>query len=181
MTQQLARLPGRLTLARVRHFAVLLAVILPAATHAQATVQSAAEFKFAAYPLRPLDTVIDEGRTMAPTETEGIEIIIGTPKMSFDAVLDAQPWPCNTRLLFVAFNTQRYPVDSLPPISTCVGLRSARGDRVLAFVQDAVAPHIPKEMRIGDPLRAYVMYIYFDNRRKLPFFLMNGFQAKNGQ
>jgi hypothetical protein len=99
--------------------------------------------------------------------------------LSFDAVLDVQPWACNPTLLYAALNMQRFPVKSLPPINSCIGLRSARGDRVVALIQDTVATFIPKEVQVGDALRVYAMNIYFDNRRKLPVFLVNEFQTKS--
>ena len=142
--------------------------------------QSAFAFDYSAYPLQDIDKFFSEERTKI-NATGGVEIIMPSKKVSFDAIIDKQPQKCDTAFLLRVMKAAGYKQGDLPPINTCLKLRSARGDTVPAYVQDSVVEHLTKELNVNDKARFFAMYIYFENTYKVPFFLINDFQsAPNG-
>jgi len=102
-------------------------------------------------------------------------------KIGFDAIVDKQPQKCDTAFFLRAMKIAGYKQENLPPINTCLKLRSARGDTIPAYIQDVVGESLAKELRVNDKARFYAIYIYFDNKNKTPFFLINEFEsASNG-
>lgn len=142
--------------------------------------QSAFAFDYSAYPLQDIDRFVDEER-LKFSETGGVEIIMPSKKIGFDAIIDKQPQKCDTAFFLRVMKVAGYKQEILPPINTCLKLRSARGDTIPAYVQDAIGESLAKELKVNDKARFYTMYIYFDNKNKVPFFLINDFDsAPNG-
>ena len=73
---------------------------------------------------------------------------------------------------------QGFDLERLPPINTCLRIRSPKGEVLISYVQDEVAASIIKEAKKGDQLRFYSLYLHFSHADQLPYFLVGEFQRK---
>lgn len=135
-------------------------------------------FDFSAYPLKNVDDIIRQERAADGKEGQpGIKIMSPPPKLSFDGRLESLPAPCNTGFMHQVMKMLGFRPEQLPPIHTCLRVRSAKGEILTVFIQDAVSEYIGKEVKLGEELRLYAMYLYFSKQTQLPMFLVNEFQT----
>ncbi len=135
-------------------------------------------FDFSAYPTQDVDQIIEQGRAIDPERKTGFKLMTPPPKLSFDGELIVLPYACKTDFLLRTMRVQGFDLERLPPINTCIRVRSPKGAVLILYVQDEVAAFIVKEAKKADQLRFYSLYLHFSLVDQLPYFLVSEFQRK---
>lgn len=143
-----------------------------------ALCNAAFAFDYSTYPTQDVDQIIEQGRAIDPERKSGFKLMTPPQKVSFDGQLIVLPYTCKTDFLLRTMRVQGFDLEQLPPINTCIRIRSPKGEVLISYVQDAVAESMIKEAKKGDQLRFYAVYLHFSLVDQLPYFLVGEFQSK---
>lgn len=164
-----------MTVFKNSHFAVLFSCMLPLA--AQAADDNAASAPVAAsavasapvlstgypkgrYQAFDADAALESDTLVAAGVTPGQKVWSPMKKVRLEAALLAMPEPCDTRLLAEMVVTGGVDFASLPKISSCLRIKTAKAHELSVFVQDDVAAVLARSNKPGDALQLNGVYVY---------------------
>ena len=96
-------------------------------------------FDHSAYQVQSVDQIIEQGRAIEPERKSGFKLMTPPQKVSFDGELIVLPYTCKTDFLLRSMRVQGFDLERLPPINTCLRIRSPKGEVLISYVQDEVA------------------------------------------
>jgi len=115
-----------------------------------------AEFNFARYKETDLDEFLARRRTAS-----GLDVVPALP-LKFDVTLASHGRPCEVSTLKRSMRMggmSRKDIDE-SQISSCIRVRSAKGQELEVFIQDVVNGFLPDEVAIGDKMSIFVIHVY---------------------
>jgi len=98
-------------------------------------------------------------------------------KIRLDVTLAGQPQPCKSKILAWAMVTSGIPEDLVAgvPITHCVQVRSAKGNLLSVFIQDALVEGVAHEVKQGERVTLYATVVFFD--QKGPGIIINEYSG----
>jgi hypothetical protein len=127
------------------------------------------EFDYDSYKQTTLDEILDN----PPKIEEGMDIFI--KKRQFPVKLEHHLKPC--RALIVGRVLRMQGVTETPEVSHCMQVSSAKGRSVQVFLQDALVDTLKAEVKQGDMIKVYAIYLYYSAPSKSHGILISGFKT----
>jgi hypothetical protein len=121
------------------------------------------------------DVIAEDGKS--ETGLAGLKIWPGPRKLRLNVMLVAYPEKCNTEFLRWPLSVIGIRMDNIPPITTCIKVKSKAGRVFEAFIQDQVGEYLPKEVKLGQSIDIYAAYVYLSVSSKTPGLVVNEFDA----
>jgi hypothetical protein len=139
-----------------REWETNLRACLMAAALSLAATALAWGFDYGRYQAADLDNVIAELRPNA-----GVDIYPVVP-LRMTVALTSYATACDTVLLKKAMIAAAIPRDQVEAgqITSCIKVRSAKGQVVPLFIQDKVAAFLPKEVPLGSQVTFFVVHVF---------------------
>lgn len=107
----------------------------------------------------------------ARTDVPGQRVIFAPSPLKFRAALSALPAPQKTDYLMSALSMMR--VSSPPKVSQRIGLDYGGDKALAAYIEDAVATRLAKEVKVGQSRTFYAFHVY--NHATGPALLVTSF------
>ncbi|GAB1233596.1 hypothetical protein UT4_20640 [Ferrigenium sp. UT4] len=136
-------------------------------------------FPFASYPDADIDQIIDRDIVHKHDKTNGVDIWTPFHKVHITAKLLDYPKACNNEFLGRALAISKVSLQTLPPITTCIRVKSRKGNEQTLFIQDQVGAFLSKEVQIGGTLDLYAIYVFADTVSNTLGMVVNEFQVPN--
>jgi hypothetical protein len=129
-------------------------------------VQEAQGFPWDSYKAVDIDSIYETDMKQESTASAGQKIWSPLRKLHFTSALIGYPESCKLGNLGYALTVNGVSLKSLPPISTCIRLKSSKGREFSVFIQDQVGSFLPKEIKLGEQVDIYAAYIFADEVSK---------------
>ncbi|HEU0188269.1 MAG TPA: hypothetical protein VFR06_10290 [Gallionellaceae bacterium] len=164
-----------MTVFRNSHLAALLGCLLPFAAQAADDAAASAPVAASAVASAPVlgtgyprgrhlefdaDVALESDTQVAAGVTPGQKVWSPMKKVHLQAELLALPAPCDTKLLAEMVVAGGVDFSSLPKISSCLRIKTAKAHELSVFVQDDVAAALAKSSKPGDALQLNGVYVY---------------------
>ena len=107
-----------------------------------------------------IDAALDADTQVAANVTPGQKVWKPMKKVHFDAELLAQATACDTQLLAQMVAAGGVDFASLPKITSCIRIKTAKAHELSVFVQDDVAAALAKSSKVGDALQLNGVSVY---------------------
>lgn len=133
-------------------------------------VSAALAFDFEQYKQSDLDKLL-----AIPKVKAGIKMVV-PQKLAFRAVLASPKQNCSTEIVKRAMIMQGGKKEAVEKmaISTCIGVRSAKGATASLFIVDKVAERLAREARPGEVIDIFSEYLYIGTSG--PAFLVSEYK-----
>jgi len=142
-------------------------------------ILQAESFPWDQYPITDIDDVFR--RDVKQHQGRGGGVDIFPPKrMRIAATLLSTPHACDTAFLRKALAFVGISYQNIPPISTCIQIKTPKGRRIQAYIQDQVGEFVTKEVKVGGQADLYVSYLYANTVSNTLGLIVNEFQIKKG-
>lgn len=111
---------------------------------------------------------------LANNEYENNILYIPQPnKYSVRARVHQMPYTCEPQNLVTALKVLKYIPedagnDALPPITHCIDLITASDQVVTSYLQDEVKKHVFNEVKVGDKITLFAIWLYARGENQLP-------------
>lgn len=106
------------------------------------------------------DEALETDTQVTAGVTPGQKVWAPMKKVHLQAELLALPAPCDTKLLAEMVVASGVDFASLPKISSCVRIKTAKAHELSVFVQDDVAAALVSSSKPGDTLQLNGVYVY---------------------
>lgn len=187
---------NKLIYPRVRRLVLVLACLLPAPLLAEeASVQpvapkaledksskvaAAKDFPWFSYKYADIDAVHDADTQVETGVTPGYKIWSPPKKMHFTATLLSYPESCDLGKLPEFLSMSGTSLDSLPKITTCIRIKSAKEREMTVFIQDQLNEYLSRAIKLESQresqLEVYVDYVYASEVDKSLGLVVNEFR-----
>ncbi|MBA4381966.1 MAG: hypothetical protein C0406_05310 [Sideroxydans sp.] len=134
-------------------------------------------FPFASYPAADLDLLIKTDIVNKHDKSNGVDIWSPFRKIHVTAKLLEYPKACNNAFLGRALAVSNVSLQNLPPINTCIRIKSRKGNEQNVFIQDQVGDFLSKEVRIGGTVELYAIYVFANTVSNTLGMVVNEFQV----
>ena len=139
-------------------------------------IQEEQGFPWDSYKAVDIDSIYETDMKLESQTSTGQKIWSPLRKLHFTSALIGYPQSCNLGNLGYALSVNGVSLKSLPPISTCIRLKSPKGREFDLFIQDQVGSFLPKEIKLGEQVDIYVAYIYADEDSKSLGMIINEYK-----
>ncbi len=112
------------------------------------------------YQVFDADAALESDTQVAAGVPPGQKVWAPMKKVHLEAVLLALPEPCDMKLLAEMVVAGGVDFNSLPKISSCLRIKTAKAHELSVFVQDDVAAALTKSAKPGDALQLNGAYVY---------------------
>ncbi len=136
-------------------------------------------FDYSSYEESTLDDIFSRSNIILDLHKgdEGIEIITPTVRVALKEQIVKLPYDCPNGALMkfmsmVGFNTKEFP-----PINFCIDIQSKSGTAATFHVQDSLVGFINSEVKVGDFVNVWALWVYSNGYTGLPVFLINSYEA----
>jgi hypothetical protein len=120
------------------------------------------------------DAALESDTQVAAGVNPGQKVWAPMKKVHLEVELLAMPEPCDTRLLAEMVVTGGVDFSSLPEISSCMRIKTAKDHELSVFVQDDVAAVLAKSSKPGDALQLNGVYVYASEVNKSLGVILTG-------
>lgn len=188
---------SKLIHSRACRLALVLACLLPVPLLAEeAPVQSPApkevkakstkvaptkDFPWFSYKYADIDAAYDTDTQVETGVTPGQKIWSPPKKFHFTATLLSYAENCDLGKLPSLLAMSGISLESMPKITTCIRIKSAREREMTVFIQDQLNEYLPKEIKLGEQLEVYVAYVYASEVSKSLGLIVNEFRQPQGR
>jgi hypothetical protein len=139
-------------------------------------IQEAQGFHWDSYKAEDIDSIYESDMKLESPSGAGQKIWSPLRKLHFKSALLAYPQSCKLNNLGYALSVNGVSLQNLPPISTCIRLKSPKGREFSVFIQDQVGSFLPREVKLGEQVDLYVAYIYADEISKSLGMVVNEYK-----
>lgn len=134
-------------------------------------------FPWASYPAVDIDQIIEHDIVHKHDPSKGVDIWSPFRKIHVTAKLLEYPKACNNAFLARALAVNKISLQNLPPITTCIRIKSSKGNEQTAFIQNHVGDFLSKEVQVGETVDLYAIYIFADTVSDTLGLVVNEFQT----
>jgi hypothetical protein len=134
-------------------------------------------FPFASYPTADIDQLIENDIVHKHDKSNGVDIWTPFRKVHVTAKLLEYPKACDNAFLGRALALNKVSLQSLPPITTCIRIKSHKGNEQTVFIQDQVGEFLSKEVKIGGSVDLYAIYVFANTVSNRLGMVVNEFQV----
>lgn len=134
-------------------------------------------FPFASYPDADIDQIIDNDIVHKHDKSNGVDIWTPFRKVHVTAKLLEYPKACDNAFLGRALAVSKISLQNLPPITTCIRIKSRKGNEQTVFIQDQVGAFLSKEVKIGGSVDLYAIYVFANTVSNRLGMVVNEFQV----
>jgi hypothetical protein len=143
-------------------------------------ISAGSDFDFASYENETLDNIVKRSNVIIDEhgEDKGIEILNPSKRVALTEELVKLPYKCSTEALTRFMKLVGFEIESLPPINYCIEIRSKSGVVATFYVQDSLVGFINEEVKLGDSINLWALWVFSDGFTRLPFFLVNSYEKE---
>ena len=154
----------------MKYLSLLVFILLPLTGNA---------FDYSSYEIETLDNIIKRSNVILDEhkDEKGIELISPTIRIAIKDKIMKMPYKCDNGALLKFMSMVGYKADKLPPINYCIDLKSNSGVVVTFHVQDTLVQYLNEEVKVGENITLWALWIYSSGFDGLPRFLANEFEA----
>jgi len=136
-------------------------------------------FNTSSYQNETLNNIIKRSNVIVDLhgDDKGIEIIRPTARVFLKENLAKMPYKCSSDGLLKIMKVAGFNANNFPPINYCIDIKSKSGVTAIFYVQDSLVEFINKEVKVGDNVKLWALWVYSNGFDRLPRFLVNGYEA----